>query len=636
MNWPESIQEAVRRAGGARFYRCAFQVNPFEYFERHGQVPPAADEPSYNEAIVQACLAEGIEVIAVTDHYRVKTAAALTKAARDAGVVVFPAFEAVTKDGVHMLCLFEQAKRVDELERVLGDCGIHDQSVPSPVGKYTAEELLAVAENWGAVCIAAHVAGKSGLLKALSGPARMAAWRSSNLRACSIPGPVSSAPQGIRQILENKNEQYRRAQPVAVVNASDVGNATDLAKAGASCWVKMSEVSIEGLRQAFLDPGSRIRLASDPVPDAHSEFVAMTWEGGFLDGAAIRFNEGLNVLIGGRGTGKSTIVESLRYVLDLEPLGEESGKVHAGIVRNVLRDGTKVSLLVRSHHPSPAEYLVQRTAPNPPVVRTSDGEVSDLRPTDIVPGVEVYGQHEISELTRSPEKLTRLLSRFVTVDPASASRKVELRSGLRRARSRMTEIRTELAAIAEKLDALPGLEEKLARFEEAGIEEQLHDMSVLVTEEQVLKTATARLEPFALVASDLRRRLPVDLSFLSAEALRDLPASETLANLAPVLGQLSADIEAAATAIEEGVQRARDAINVVATVWGQRRDEVQAVYETTLRQLQATRNCVPSQSARSSCRARNKSWLANVATSSLCGRTPRPRSSGASIEQQRM
>ena len=588
MSWPESIQEAVCRVGGARFYRCAFQVNPFEYFARHGQAPPATDEPSYNEAIVQACLAEGIEVIAVTDHYRVKTAADLTKASRDAGLVVFPAFEAVSKDGVHLLCLFEQEKLVPELERVLGDCGIHDESVPSPVGKYTAEELLAKAEGWGAVCVAAHVAGKGGLLKVLSGPARMAAWRSTALHACSLPGPISNAPQAIRQILENKNTQYKRDQPVAVVNASDVGSAVALTKAGTSCWVKMSEVSIEGLRQAFLDPRSRIRLVGDPAPDVHSEFVAMTWEGGFLDGAAIRFNESLNVLIGGRGTGKSTIVESIRYVLDLEPLSDESGKVHAGIVRNVLRDGTRVSLLIRSHHPTPSEYLIQRTVPNPPVVRTSAGGVSEQRPTDLVPGIEVYGQHEISELTKSPEKLTRLLGRFVTVDPAAESRKAKLRADLRRTQTRIGEVRTELATIAEKLAALPSLEEKLTRFQEAGVEEQLRDRSVLVTEEQVLKTATARLEPFASLASDLRKRLPVDLSFLASEALHDLPASQTLADLIPVLERLGTDMEAAAAAIEEGVQRARDGINVVATVWGQRRVEVQAAYEATLRKLQET------------------------------------------------
>src|SRR6266700_4121366 len=50
-----------------------------------------------------------------------------------------------------------------------------------------------------------------------------------------------------------------------------------------------------------------------------------------------------DVLTGGRGTGKSTIIESLRYVLALEPLGEEARKAHEGVLKHVLRSGTKVS-----------------------------------------------------------------------------------------------------------------------------------------------------------------------------------------------------------------------------------------------------------------------------------------------------
>ena len=36
---------------------------------------------------------------------------------------MFPAFEAMTKDSVHLLCLFDPSKSIDELERILGDCG---------------------------------------------------------------------------------------------------------------------------------------------------------------------------------------------------------------------------------------------------------------------------------------------------------------------------------------------------------------------------------------------------------------------------------------------------------------------------------------------------------------------------------
>ena len=171
----------------------------------------------------------------------------------------------------------------------------------------------------------------------------------------------------------------------------------------------MHEVSIDVLRQAFLDPRSRIRLIPEEGEfelEEHIELVSLGWKGGFLDGISIRLNPNLNVLIGGRGTGKSTIVESNRCVLRLAPIGEDARKSHDGILRYVLRNGTKLSLRVRVQRPGVHEYRIERTIPNPPILREADGELLHLAPADILPEVEAYGQHKISELARSPDKLT--------------------------------------------------------------------------------------------------------------------------------------------------------------------------------------------------------------------------------------
>ena len=94
---------------------------------------------------------------------------------------------------------------------------------------------------------------------------------------------------------------------------------------------------------------------------------------------------------GGRGTGKSTIVESIRYVLGMEPLREEATKSHNGIIRQVHRSGTKISMLVRSYHPDKRHYLVERTIPNPPVVKDEAGNVLNLTPADVVPLRSAWG-----------------------------------------------------------------------------------------------------------------------------------------------------------------------------------------------------------------------------------------------------
>ena len=103
----ERLNIALKLPNGARFYRCALQVNPFAYLTRHKKQTTFQSEREYNAAIVDACLESGIEVIGVTDHYRVDESKGLVKAARAAGLFAFGGFEAVTKDGVHFLCLFD-------------------------------------------------------------------------------------------------------------------------------------------------------------------------------------------------------------------------------------------------------------------------------------------------------------------------------------------------------------------------------------------------------------------------------------------------------------------------------------------------------------------------------------------------
>ncbi len=164
----------------------------------------------------------------------------------------------------------------------------------------------------------------------LTGEARINAWKDPNLLAIQIPDSVNDLEFSDQEIVLNKNKDYKRERKIAVINASDVGKPSDLQLSQSSTYIKMFKPSVEGLRQSFLDTESRIRLLTDNVPPGHFELVAVHWNGGFLDQQAIHFNENLNVIIGGRGTGKSTIIESLRYILDLEPVGEEAKRIFQG------------------------------------------------------------------------------------------------------------------------------------------------------------------------------------------------------------------------------------------------------------------------------------------------------------------
>lgn len=592
------IDEALDAPNGARFYRCALQVNPHHYGSTYRGNAPSGNADTHARSIIQKASEIGVSVLAITDHNHVGGVAAFRAAAEGMDIHIFPGFELSSSEGIHVLCIYTPETAEDTLARYLGAFGITDTRPSPTLADKPFVEILTEVRKQGGVTIAAHVTNDHGVLRVLSGQARIQAWRSPDLLAIQIPGPVEDLPQEYRPIVENKNPDYRRDPAaedrlaIAVVNAKDIAKPEDLDDRSATCWIKMSEVSVEGLRQAFLDPGSRIRLNPKEgrlEPEEHAELVALSWEGGFLDGAAIHFNPNLNVLVGGRGTGKSTVIESIRTVLGLEAVGDEARKAHEGIVRYVLKSGTKISLLVRAHRPAVREYRIERTIPNPPLVRDDQGEVSNLLPRDVLPRVEVFGQHEISELTKSREKLTRLLDRFVERDDDLPRRQADLRRALEKNRKSLLDTRVELSQIEERLAALPGLEETMKRFAEAGLEDRLKEQSLLVREERLLDSIPERLATFRECLQNLERDVPFDRAFLSPKALEDLPGKNILQRLNQVFEEFDCDLQRIAKELEQALARADEGVAAVRTEWETRKKEVQAAYEKILRELQKSR-----------------------------------------------
>lgn len=588
MQLSEELKDAMKLPSGARFYRCALQVNPFAYLTTQKKKTTFSSEEAYNDAIIEACLENKIEVIAVPDHHRVKDSLSLVHAAREANLYAFLGCEAVSKDGVHFLCLFDPDKD-DNLERFIGECGVRDSEQASPPGEKYAIELLECAKTWGAVCIATHITLRGGLLAKLSGQSRINVWTHPSLLACTIPGSVEEVEKAFKLILQNKDKQHMRERPLAILNVADVKDPADLISESASCFIKMSDVSVEAFRQAFLDPESRIRLHSDTNPEPHAEFLSMSWEGGFLRDTAVHFNENLNVLIGGRGTGKSTLIESIRYVLGLDPIGEEAEKAHDGVVRFVLQPGTKVSLLVRSHTPAETCYRIERTVPNPPIVRSESGEVLDLTPSQVMPDVELFGQHEIAELTKSKVKLTSLLKRFEERNPSLADRKTNVQLALERSRRRIVEINTEMTRLDERLSALPGLEETQKRFQQAGLEERFKEKSLLIREERVFSELQERLEEYRNLNVELSEGLPIDTTFVSAKALEGLPNADILAKAEPILQRLSEKLKSLSDEFEKALSETTSALTELRASWSKRKSVVEKTYEELLRELQKTK-----------------------------------------------
>lgn len=164
---------------------------------------------------------------------------------------------------------------------------------------------------------------------------------------------------------------------------------------------------------------------------------------------------------------------NLHSALGAVPKAEKARRVHESIVRNVIKAGTKISILVRARMHASADYVIERTMPNPPIVRNAAGEVLSVAPIDLLGAIEIYGQHEISEIAKSADKRTSLLSRFVARQPDTERRKLEVRRALDKSRSDIQSISGEIERINERLAMLPRIEETLKAYQVAGLEQKL-------------------------------------------------------------------------------------------------------------------------------------------------------------------
>lgn len=572
---------------GARFFRCALQVNPFAYQKRHSKQPQFTDEESYNRALVDALAAAEIEVICVTDHYRVKDSLGLCTLARANGIHSFHGFEAVSKDGVHFLCIFEDSVPAEKLERIIGECGVRDENSPSPNGSLDAVTMLERAPEWNAVLIAAHASSKGGVLATLSGQARISVWTNKQLLACSLPGPADGATLDHRDIIANRDAAHKRPKAIAVINAQDLDRPEDATAASKSCLIKMTTPSVEALRQAFLDHESRIRLNTDPVPTVAYEIASVSWEGGFLTGVTLGLNPHLNCLVGGRGTGKSTVVESIRSLFGLRPLGQEARKRHDLVVKNVIRPGTKLTAEVVVHKPIETRYQVELVLPGDPVVRTVDGGRSQIKAADLIPGLEVYGQHEISELANDPRALTGVLERFLEAPESDESTLRNIRRDLDASRSTISTLGRRAIDLAERVAALPRLEEQLKRFEDAGLSAHLREQTSVINEAAELDEAEALIAPLASVREHLSEQLPLAVGDLSFGALGDSPLAPDIAVVQNALSALSNSAGGAAAALDDALSTARTVLSEVRARHAARRTEVDKRTQALLRNLGA-------------------------------------------------
>lgn len=251
----------------------------------------------------------------------------------------------------------------------------------------------------------------------------------------------------------------------------------------APCRNKTRTLLIEyfdhGFGRGYLFGGSRMQLAvrkvdavsADPdVGQSHHRILSLSVTGGFLDGTRLEFSDGLNCIIGGRGTGKTTALEFIRYILGMMPDaadGRPRSRAIEGHVRGNLGSGT-IHLEVETRHGT--RYRAERPWGDDVQVLDAEGEpIPVTLDRDLVFKADIYSQNEIEEIATNPRFQLSLIDKFAEEAIREAS--ADIQKAKRQIEQSALDLRHVDHRIREIEDVIPEIEVVGKRLQEMQVVE---------------------------------------------------------------------------------------------------------------------------------------------------------------------
>ena len=303
----------------------------------------------YVDALGNAGVSLG--VIANHNKFDLDEFQALRKKARKSGIGLLPGIELSVKDGqsgVHTLVVFsdqwymnkEQTNHIQSFLNLTfaGVANFEEENTHSNHDIVeTVRELNQFSRDY--FLIFAHVEAPKGLWKELSPGRIKKLFEIETVRSRVLAFQKVRTQDERVKILKELGDSYP-----AEVEGGDAKNLADMSARKHVSYLKLGDFSFEAVKFALRDKAARVRAGR---PDCHhSHIQKIHFEGaGTLGGTEICLSPELNTLIGIRGSGKSSVLEGVRYALNI-PLGDQASDVEykEGLVEHLLRSGGKIIL----------------------------------------------------------------------------------------------------------------------------------------------------------------------------------------------------------------------------------------------------------------------------------------------------
>ena len=436
----------------------------------------AEHENEYITKYTEKLKEEEIEVGIITNHnkFDIEEYKALKKKANKENIFILPGVELSVNDGsngIHCLIVFNPDEWLENgnnyisqfiIESFAGKANYENENGRSNDNLITTIEKLNK-YNKDYFIILAHVEQRSGFFEELDG-GRIQEFSKHKLFRKNI----LAFQKVTKYDLSVWNQWFDNELP-AFVEGSDPKKIDEIGK-GEKSYIKIGDYNFEAVKFALQDKDFRVKKEKPIIENGYIKSISFDGSSCKLDGQTIEFSSSMNNLVGVRGAGKSSIIEAIRYGLDL-PFGNNSIDISYKneLVKQLLGSAGKITIKIKNSDGK--EFTVDRVFNHALEIKL-DGELRNLNTSLILKKPLYFGQKDLSNYRDDFEN--DLISKLIGDKTKDIEQKIE---------TKKQEIRIQLENI-KKYDNLENKKEevnqkieelnlKIDEFKKHNIEEKL-------------------------------------------------------------------------------------------------------------------------------------------------------------------
>ena len=422
-----------RKFAGARWWKFDFHAHTPESHDFMQGFPQHIKDEVTTEVWLRRFMEEKIDCVAITDHNSGGWIDKLREKYDELDVnrpvwfrqlYLFPGVEISASGNVHILAIFGQEKGGSDISILLdavnytGEKGKSDE-----VTAKSATEVISEISKREGIAIPAHVDNDKGLFRVLRGATLGKVLENSNIFTMELLDSKFQKPQ----MYVDKKKKWAEVRGSDTHFRNYACQSSNKDGFGTFTWIKMDKPSIEGLWLALRDGTASVSRNMSDDPNKHADSVIeklAVRQAKYMGRSAplcCQFSPFLNAIIGGRGTGKSTMLEFMRLVLRREEdlpdaLAQESQKYYSVGGDNLLIGESQISLIYKK---GTVRYRLNWSTKTdlPPLEvhedsgwKVAPGEIRSFFP------VRIYSQKQIFELAGRPRALLKIIDEAPEVE----------------------------------------------------------------------------------------------------------------------------------------------------------------------------------------------------------------------------